>query len=76
MPIGCAGTDTQRGMIMTGRRSTSARIISKDRLPEPITIEARSSTTGTPDARSTSPTSWRLRRCGESSACGSPRPPR
>ena len=33
---------------MTGSRSTSERIISKDRLPEPMTIEARNSSTGTP----------------------------
>ena len=61
--IGCVSTATQRGQIITGRRSTSARIISKDRLPDPMTIDARSSTTGTPDARRMSPVSWRLRRC-------------
>ena len=31
------------GVIITGRRSTSARIISNDRLPEPMTIDARNS---------------------------------
>jgi hypothetical protein len=50
---------------MTGRRSTSERIISKETLPEPRTIEARSSTTGTPDALRISPVSCRLRRCSE-----------
>ena len=34
---------------MTGRRSTSARTISNDAPPEPITIEARNSTVGTPE---------------------------
>ena len=67
MAIGWASSATQRGVIMTGRRSTSARIISKERLPEPSTIDARSSMTGTPDSRSRSPTSCRLRRCGERS---------
>ena len=33
---------------MTGSRSTRARIISNERLPEPSTIDARSSTTGPP----------------------------
>ena len=33
------------------RRRTSERIISNDRLPEPMTMEARNSTTCTPDAR-------------------------
>jgi hypothetical protein len=51
MAIGCAGTDTQRGVIMIGRRSTSARIISKDRLPEPMMIEARNSMVCTPQLR-------------------------
>jgi len=35
----------QRGVTISGRRSTSARIISNDRLPAPMTIEARNSTT-------------------------------
>ena len=43
MPIGCAAIDTQAGQIITGSRSTRARIISKERLPEPMTIEARNS---------------------------------
>ena len=55
---------TQRGVIITGSRSTSARIISNEVLPEPITIPARSSTVGTPDAARARPTSWRLARCG------------
>ena len=61
MAIGCAGTDTQRGITITGSRCTSERIISNDRLPAPMTIEARSSIVGMPDARSTSPTRCRLR---------------
>ena len=58
--------DTQRGATMTGSGSLRARIISKDREPEPMTIEARSSMTSTPAARKTPPTSRRLRRRGES----------
>ena len=42
---------TQRGVIITGSRSTRARSISNDALPEPITIEARNSIVGTPDSR-------------------------
>ncbi len=55
--MGWAFTATQRGVIITGSFSTSARIISNDRLPEPRTIEARNSTTGTPPSRSTRPVS-------------------
>jgi hypothetical protein len=33
---GCAITRTQRGITITGNRSTNARIISKERLPEPM----------------------------------------
>ena len=62
MPIGCAIVDTQRGQIMTGRRSTSARMSSKERLPDPMTTEALNSTTGTPLSRRTSPVSRRLLR--------------
>jgi hypothetical protein len=47
---------------MTGSRSTRARIISNDRLPEPMTIDARNSMVGTPEAASRRPTSWRLAR--------------
>jgi hypothetical protein len=57
MPIGCAATDTQAGQIITGKRSTRARIISKERLPEPMTMEARNSMTSTPGLRSAAPTS-------------------
>ena len=32
--MGCASTDTQRGVTITGSRSTSARIISNDALPD------------------------------------------
>ena len=55
---------------MTGSRSTSARIISNDRLPAPMTIDARNSTTGTPLARSASPVSTRLFRCVDSDRGG------
>jgi len=57
MAIGWVRVSTQRGQIITGSRSTSARIISKDVLPEPITIAARSSMVGTPEAARTCPTS-------------------
>ncbi len=76
MPIGWAGTETQRGVIIMGSRSTSARIISKERLPDPMTMEARNSITWTPEARSTVPTSCRLRRCGESAPLPTPNPPK
>ena len=75
MAIGCASSSTQRGVIMTGSRSTSERIISNDRLPEPSTMDARSSITAAPDSHSSSPTSCRLRRCGERSG-PAPSPPR
>ena len=61
---------------MTGSRSTSAWIISNDRLPAPMTIEARNSMTGTPLARRISPVSARLRRCGDSEPDASVSPPR
>ena len=38
--MGCAAVFTQRGVIITGSRSTRARIISNEALPEPITIDA------------------------------------
>ena len=74
--IGCASTETQRGAIMTGSRSTSARIISKERLPDPMTTDARNSMTGTPADLRISPTSWRLRRWAESWSVLRPSPPR
>jgi hypothetical protein len=61
MPIGCAAVWTQRGVTMTGSRFTRARIRSKEALPEPITMDARNSTTGTPLARKMLPVSRRLR---------------
>ncbi len=60
---------------MTGSLSTSARIISKDRLPDPMMIEARNSMVGTPDSRRMRPTSWRLARWRDSFS-PLPRPPR
>ena len=47
MAIGCVvHAAPTAGVTITGSRSTSARIISKDRLPEPMTIEARNSIDG------------------------------
>ena len=57
-----ASTRTQLGVIMTGSRSVRERIISKERLPEPSTMEARNSMVGTGDSRRMRPTSLRLRR--------------
>ena len=75
MAIGWVMVPTQRGVTITGRRSTSARIISNEVLPEPMTIDARSSRVGTPEAASARPTSWRLDRCADS-VPREPRPPR
>ncbi len=75
MAIGWVRVSTQRGVIITGRRSTSARTISNEVLPEPITIDARSSRVGTPEAASVAPTSCRLARCADRSG-PDPRPPR
>ena len=61
--MGCVGVVTHRGQTIIGSRSTSARIISNDRLPAPMTIDARNSTTGTPPARRSAPVSARLLRC-------------
>ncbi len=72
--MGWVGVRTQDGQIMTGSRSTRTRINSNERLPAPSTMPLRISTTGTADARSTSPVSCRLRRCRESPA-SAPRPP-
>ena len=54
--MGWVGDSTQRGVSMTGSFSTSARTSSKERLPDPITIEARNSIVGTPDSRRMRPT--------------------
>ena len=63
MAIGCVRVRTQRGVIIAGSRSVSERTSSNERLPEPITIEARNSTVSTPVDASRRPTSWRLARC-------------
>ena len=76
MAMGCAVTRTQRGVTITGSRSTNARIISNDKLPEPMMMDARNSITGTPCARNRSPTSCRLRKCADKSGSSSPNPPR
>ena len=68
---------TQIGATMAGSTSTRLRSISKEALPEPMMIAARSSVTGTGPAASSRPTSCRLDRCLDSpSAWSSPRPPR
>ncbi len=54
------------GTARTGSRSESWRRISNDVEPLPTMIAARSVTVGTPDAASTSSTSWRERRCADS----------
>jgi len=72
---GWVGWLTQRGVIIAGSLSTSARTISNERLRDPMTIEARSSIVGTPDSRRMRPTSCRLRRCRERPG-PRPRPPR
>lgn len=74
--IGCAGTLTHFGVIIIGRRFTSERIISNERLPGPISTDARNSSTGTPDSRRIRPTSWRLSRCADNTSSLRPRPPR
>jgi hypothetical protein len=51
MAMGWVGTETQRSAIMTGSRSTSAPTNSKDRLPEPLTIEARNSSSSRTEER-------------------------
>ena len=75
MAIGWVRVATHRGQIITGRRSTRARIISKEVLPEPMMMAARSSRVGTPEAARMRPTSWRLARWLERSS-PSPSPPR
>ena len=61
MPMGWVACH-QVGVTIAGSFSTSARTSSKERLPEPMTIEARNSIVGMPDSRRTRPTSWRLER--------------
>jgi hypothetical protein len=61
-------------VIIKGSRSTSARSISNDALPEPITIDERNSIVGTLYPRRMPPTSCREARCWERSP--SPSPPR
>ena len=74
--IGWVGVETQRGQTIAGRRSTSARMVSKAALPAPTTMAARSVVTGVLPEASASPVSMRLRRCGERSGASSPSPPR
>ena len=75
MAIGWASVRTQRGVTMTGSRSTSARIISNERLPAPMMIEALSSIVCTPEFRRMRPTSCLLARWSDSSS-SLPSPPR
>ena len=60
---------------MTGSFSTRDRIISKDRLPDPMMMEALNSMVGTPEPRRIRPTSCLLRRWPDSLA-PLPSPPR
>ncbi|NCY01358.1 MAG: hypothetical protein EBX36_00185 [Planctomycetia bacterium] len=76
MAIGWVGVASQAGQIITGSRSTSVRTRSKEKLPAPITIEARNSTTSSPVDRRIAPTSWRLRRWADRRSSSAPRPPR
>ena len=76
MATGWMRWKTQRGQIITGSRSTSQRIISKEMLPLPTMTAARNSVTGTPPLRSASPVSWRERRWSESPVSAAPSPPR
>ncbi len=62
MPMGCVGVSTHFGQTITGRRSTRARTISNDRLPDPMITDERNSITGTVPDRRMRPTSWRLSR--------------
>src|SRR4029450_7185121 len=75
--MGCVRVTSQRGQIMTGSRSVRALTSSNETLPAPMTADARNSMVSTPDLRRIFPTSWRLRKWGESSgSLSSPRPPR
>ena len=74
--IGWVRVPAQRGTTMTGRFLTSSRVISHEMPPEPTTIAARSTVTGTPDSPSSFSTSRRERRCGERSSPSLPSPPR
>ena len=74
--IGWVATETQRGQIITGSRSTSARIVSNAALPAPTIIAARSVVTGTGPAFRIAAVSALLRRCGERTSAPSPSPPR
>ena len=68
MATGSVRDVSHRGSTMTGRRAARSRTMSQLRLPWPTIMLARSSTAGTAPARSTAPTSRRLRRCSD--ACG------
>ncbi len=59
--MGCAAVFTQRGVTIKGSRSTNARIISNDALPEPMMMDAWNSMTGMPLERRMFPVSARLR---------------
>ena len=74
--IGWVRVATHRGVIMTGRCSTSWRVSSQEIPPCPTIIPARKVVTGTPASPSIRSTSRRLRRCSERSSSSSPSPPR
>ena len=74
--IGCVGVASQAGQIITGSRSTSVRTRSNEKLPAPMTIDARNSITSSPADRRIAPTSCRLRRWADSVSSSAPSPPR
>ena len=77
MAMGCTGVWTQRGVSITGRRSTRYRRISKAAPPEPRIMAARKKVVGTvPDWRIRA-TSKRERRCSlRLGSSAPPNPPR
>ena len=74
--IGWVGVETQRGTTMAGRFLTSWRVSSQEIPPAPTMMPARSAVTGTPVEPSSSSTSRRERRWGDSSPSSAPSPPR
>jgi len=76
MAMGCARLRVHDGVIMMGSFCTSARIISKLRLPDPMTMDARSSQHGGPSSRKMRPTSLRLARWADRASPAGTRPPR
>ena len=67
---------TQRGVSITGSRSTNPRIISNEIDPLPRITEARNSIVSAPLSQSRRPTSCRLARWEERTSADLPSPPR